>query len=51
MSIIEIALAALMVLIIVWMAWHEYRIDRLERRTNDTFSRVQGIINKERAEK
>ena len=51
MSIIEIALAALMVLIIEWMAWHEYRIDRLERRTKDTFSKVQEIINKERAKK
>ena len=51
MNGIEIALAALMAFIIVWMAWQEYRFDRLERRTKDTFSRVQGIINKERAEK
>ncbi len=51
MNGIEITLAALMVLIIVWMAWHEYRLDRLERRTKDTFSRVQGIINRERAKK
>ena len=51
MSIIEIALAALMVLIIVWMAWHEYRLDQLERRTRDTFSRVQDFINEERAKK
>ena len=51
MNGIEIALAALMVLIIVWMAWHEYRFDRLERRTKDTFSKVQEIINRERAEK
>jgi len=51
MNGIEIALAALMAFIIVWMAWHEYRLDRLERRTKDTFSQVQEIINKERAEK
>ena len=51
MNIIEIALVALMVGIVIWMAWHEYRLDRLERRTKDTFSRVQGIIHRERAEK
>ena len=51
MNIIEIALVALMVGIVIWMAWHEYRLDRLERRTKDTFSRVQGIIKKERAKK
>ena len=51
MSIIEIALAALMVLTIAWVAWHESRLDQLERRTKDTFSKVQEIINKERAKK
>lgn len=51
MNGIEIALAGLMAFIIVWLAWHEYRLDRLERRTRDTFSRVQDFINEERAKK
>ena len=55
MNGIEIALFVimfvLMAIIIVWMAWHEYRLDRLERRTKDTFSKVQEIINRERAGK
>ncbi len=51
MNCIEITLAALMVLTIAWVAWHESRLDQLERRTKDTFSKVQEIINKERAKK
>ena len=51
MNGIEITLAALMVLIIVWMARQHTKLKNLEERTNDTFSRVQGIINRERAKK
>ena len=51
MSIIEIALAALMVGIVIWMARQHTKLKNLEERTNDTFSRVQDFINEERAEK
>ena len=51
MNIIEIALVALMVGIVIWMSRQHTKLKNLEERTNDTFSRVQGIINKERAEK
>ena len=51
MNGIEIALVALMVVILVWTVCQHTKLKNLEERTNDTFSRVQGIINKERAEK
>ena len=52
MNGIEIALVALIVLIIVRIiVLIIARIDQLERRTKDTFSKVQEIINKERAKK
>ena len=51
MNIIEIALVALMVGIVIWIAWQHTKLKNLEERTKDTFSRVQGIINRERAEK
>ena len=51
MNIIGIALVALMVGIIIWIAWQHTKLKNLEERTEDTFSRVQGIINKERSGK
>ena len=51
MNIIEIALVALMVGIIIWIAWQHTKLKNLEERTKDTLSRVQGIINKERSGK
>lgn len=51
MNIIEIALVAIMVVILVWMACQHTKLKNLEERTEDTFSRVQGIINKERSGK
>ena len=51
MNSVEIALVALMVGIVIWMAWQHAELRNLKERTKDTFSRVQGIINKERSGK
>ena len=51
MNIIEIALVALMVGIVIWMAWQHTKLNNLEERTEDTFSRVQGIVNELRSGK
>lgn len=51
MNIIEIALVAIMVVILVWMACQHTKLKNLEERTKDTFSGVQKIIDRERAEK
>ena len=51
MNIIEIALVALMVGIIIWIAWQHTKLKNLEERTEDTFSRVQGIVNELRSGK
>ena len=51
MNIIDIALLVLVVGIVIWIACQHTKLKNLEKRTEDTFSRVQGIINRERAGK
>lgn len=51
MNIIEIALLVLVVGIVIWIAWQHAELRNLKERTEDTFSRVQGIVNELRSGK
>ena len=49
--IMDIVLAGGFAALAIIVAIQRSKLRNLEERTEDTFSRVQGIINKERAEK
>ena len=51
MNIIEIALLVLVVGIVILIACQHTKLKNLEERTEDTFSRVQGIVNELRSGK